>query len=296
MEASKPAFFKASFTKEAYEIQKKQAAAFTTAALIDPISDIERSTVIREETVNPVIINGKTNVPVIANTHNPEKVGSTASTVVMSACIVFVMIIFFACLALTGVITFNFGGGAGGRVVEMPNFENYMKDDAYIVQVADKYGLQITLQPASSDKYAEGVIYDQNIAPGTKIAKGSSVILTYSKGYSTVTLPNFTGTPFTETVYYLGKLNLSYNIVEKKNPGGQNAGYVATMTPAAGSVVYEGTEITIEIWGDAPTDGSVVGPNTGSAIIPSTSVLDTVFGSLSDSVSGLGDTISSFFE
>ena len=210
------------------------------------------------------------------------------------AIIYLVMVIFFVCLLLTGIVSFNVGGFSGS-VVEMPNFENYRKDDAYIAQVAEKYGLHITLQPASSAEIAKDVIFEQNVAPGTKIAKGSDVTLTYSKGASTVTLPNFTGVPFTETVYYLGKLNLSYNIVEKANTGGQTPGHVASMSPAAGSIVYEGTEITIEIWGDPASSQDITGPNTGSQITSSDSIIDSILGSLSDSVSGLGSTIQSFF-
>ena len=286
---------KYSFTKEAYEKQKKQASAVAAAALIDPISDIDDDSHVFETPVKPVIVAGKPEVPVVKDGNNKAGSISATSTIIMSACIVFVMIIFFVCLSLLGVVSFNFGSGSTSKVVEMPDFSNYTKDDPYIVEVANSYGLKIRLEPASSDMFAEGVIFEQNVAPGTKIARGSSVILTYSKGYSTVTLPNFVGSPFTETVYYLGKLNLSYNIVEKKNPGGNEAGHVASMTPAAGSVVLEGTEITIEIWGDAPANGGIVGPDTGSSITSSSSVIDSIFGSLGDSVSGLGDTISGFF-
>lgn len=285
---------KFSFTREAYERQKKQAAAVAGASLIDPISDIESEEIPAANPVKPVVVAGASEVPVVKDDKTSGGI-SAASTIIMSASIVLVMVIFFVCLSLLGVVSFNFGSGTSAKVVEMPDFSNYMKDDQYIVDVANSYGLKIRLEPASSDEFAEGVIFKQNVAPGTKIARGSSVILTYSKGYSTVTLPNFVGTPFTETVYYLGKLNLSYNIVEKQNPGGREAGHVASMTPAAGSVVYEGTEITIEIWGDPPANGDVVGPDTGSTITNSSSVLDSIFGSLSDSVSGLGDTISGFF-
>lgn len=289
------ALLRNSFTKEAFEKHKMQAAALAGASLIDPISDIEPGDIVPEKTVAPVIVNATPAIPVISKDNPMEGKTSTASTIVLSISIVLVMLIFFACLALTGIISFNFGG-ASASVVEMPNFENYRKDDAYIVQVAEKYGLHITLQQASSSTVAKDVIFEQSVAPGTKIAKGSDVILTYSKGASTVTLPNFIGIPFTETVYYLGKLNLSYNIVEKENTGGQTAGQVASMTPAANSIVYEGTEITIEIWGEPPANNqNVTGPNTGSEITSSTSILDSIFGRLSDSVSGIGNTIQSFF-
>ena len=283
----------ASFTKEAFELQIKQAAIISGTSLIDPISDIDDDEeVITKEAKPPVIITATPDVPVISKDNNQSSGTSTASTIVLSISIVAVMLIFFACLALTGIVSFNFSGGSAS-VVEVPDFENYRKDDAYIVQVANNYGLNITLQPESSATVAKDVIFGQSIAPGTKVARGSELILTYSKGASTVTLPNFTGVPFTETVYYLGKLNLSYNIIEKANNGQQKAGYVATMSPAAGSVVYEGTEIVLEIWGEP---NSQTGPTqSGSEITNSDSILDSIFGSLSDSVSGLGSTIQSFF-
>ena len=198
----------------------------------------------------------------------------------MCLSIVFVMLIFFVGLALTGIVSFNIGG-TSSKVVEIPDFSNYNKTDAYITQVAEDYGLHIKLQATSSSTVAEGVIFDQDIAAGTKVSKGTTINLYYSKGASTVTLPNFTGMTFTETVYYLGKLNLSYNIIEKANPGDKKAGTVVSMNPAANSVVYEGTEITIEIWGETDAQNS-------------DSILGSIFGRLSDSVSGLGDTIQNF--
>lgn len=285
---------KTSFTKEAFERQKQHAAAVANASLIDPISDIEATDIAPEKTAEPVVINPTNIIPVLKKDLNPGKTTSTASTIVLSVSIVFVMLIFFLCLVLTGIVSFNIGSGTTAKVVQIPDFTNYSKDDAYITEIAEEYGLHIKLQATSSATVAEGVIFDQDIAAGTKVERGSTINLMYSKGACTVTLPNFTGMTFTETVYYLGKLNLSYNIVEKENTGSQTAGTVASMTPAANSVVYEGTEITIEVWGEATVNGDVVGENTGSEITSSTSILDNIIGSLSDSVSGLSSTIQSF--
>ena len=284
---------KKSFTKEAFELQKKQAAEAVAAELIDPISDIEPDEEIKAVKEEPVIVNSAHTIPVVRDNPNDDKRMTTAATILLNAGIVAVMLIFFLCLGLTGVVTYNFGGGTTAKVVEIPDFSNYNKSDAYITEIADEYGLHIKLQATSSSTVAQGVIFDQDIAPGTKVERGSTINLYYSKGASTVTLPNFTGMTFTETVYYLGKLNLSYNIVEKDNPNGQTAGTVASMTPAPNSVVYEGTEITLEVWGEAKNN-NVVGENTGSEITSSNSILDSIFGSLSDSVSGLSETIQNF--
>ena len=285
--------FRASFTKEAFEAKIKATSILSGTSLIDPISDFEDNSSVTPTKPAPVVISTTPEVPVLTKNTN-ERTASASSTIVLSICIVGVMLVFFACLALTGIVTFNIGG-TSATVVEIPNFSNYRKDDQYIVDVANQFGLQITLNPESSTTVAKDIVFEQSIAPGTKVAKGSQLILTYSKGASTVTLPNFTGAPFTETVYYLGKLNLSYNIVEKENNGQQKAGHVASMTPAAGSVVLEGQEIVVEIWGEPKQQSGTQTAPGGSQIIPSDSMLDSIFGSLSDSVSGLGDTIQSLF-
>lgn len=282
------------FTKEGFENKKKLAKQLSAAALIDPISEMGDTVTPPVKTADPVVLNATPAIPVITKDSDDGKKTSTSSTIILSASIVLVMTIFFACLALTGIVSFNVGGGSTEKVVDIPDFSNYNKNDAFITQVAESYGLHIKLQPASSDTVPKDVIFEQSIAAGTKAARGSNIVLTYSRGNSTVTLPNFTGMNFTETVYYLGKLNLSYNIVEKTNTTSQNAGTVASMSPAAGSVVYEGTEITIEVWGDTGS-GDKTGPNTGSQVTSSSSILDNIFGRLSDSVSGLGGTIQNFF-
>ena len=286
--------FRDSFTKEAFESKIKTSAVLTGTALLDPISDFDDAPVIQSKTAAPVIVTNKPETPVLTRNTDDGKSTSASATIILSISIVAVMLIFFGCLALTGIVTFNIGGNSAS-VVEMPDFSNYRKDDAYIVEIANMYGLQITLNPASSTTVAKDIIFEQDIAPGTKVAKGSKLILTYSKGASTVTLPDFTGAPFTETVYYLGKLNLSYNIVEKENNGQGQAGHVAAMNPAPGSVVLEGQEVVIEIWGDPKQQSGSTTTPSGSQIIPSDSMLDSIFGSLSDSMSGLGDTIQSFF-
>lgn len=285
---------KKSFTKEAFEQMKKQASDAVVAGLIDPISDMETDSEIKSANEQPVVVNTTKPIPVVKDNPRDDRRLSATGTIIMGVSIVAVMLLFFLCLSLTGVVTYNFGDGSTAKVVEIPDFSNYNKSDAYITEIADDYGLHIKLQATSSATVAQGVIFDQDIAPGTKVTRGTTINLYYSKGASTATLPDFTGMTFTETVYYLGKLNLSYNIVEKENDGSQSAGTVASMTPAANSVVYEGSEITLEVWGEAATNNDVVGENTGSQITSSTSILDSIFGSLSDSVSGLGDTIQNF--
>ncbi len=289
------ASLKKAFSKDIYEMQRQADAEISSLSLIDPISELSYADVKPEKVSAPVIINPSGTIPVLNKQADDKKTKASSKTVVvMGISIVVVMLIFFTCLSLTGIITFNFGGGTTAKVVEIPDFTNYAKNDPFINQSAKELGLHIKLLETSNADIPQGYIFDQDIAAGTKAERGSTINLYYSKGGTTVTLPDFSGMTFTETVYYLGKLNLPYNIIEKDNDGSKTAGTVATMSPAANSVVYEGTEITIEVWGESGKNGSVVGENTGSEITSSSSILNSIFGRLSDSVSGLGNTIQNF--
>ncbi len=287
---------KESFTREGYEKNKKGTSNIYDTVLVDPLSDIKP----RDTTagISATVVTAATpQIPVVKKDGVIEKKNNTATTLLMCFSIIFVMVIFFICLVLTDVISINTGGTSTAQVVTMPDFTNRYKDDSAIVDAAEEYGFNITLQPASSTTVGENLIFEQNIPAGTQVTVGTAVTLTYSKGASTVTLPNFVGMTFTESVYYLGRLNLSYNIVEKENTGSQTAGVVASMSPAAGSVVYEETEITLEVWDEATTSSTsstTTGSTTDSEITSSDSILDSIYGSLSDSVSGLRDTIESF--
>lgn len=283
---------------EQYQRARKAAAkpnatsnVLSNALLRDPLSDLEDGLLENEPKPRipdePVAIQEPELVPVLTKDAKPAG-SSTATVVLISVAIVFIMLILFAALALTGLITFNFSGGktTSARVFEMPDFGGRLKSDALIEQYANDYDLHITLQQENAKDVAPDVIFEQDIAPGTKVARGSNLTLKYSRGASTVSVPNFVGLPFTETVYYLGRLNLTYNIIERPNPGGNAAGTVAVMNPAAGSVVYEGTEIQIEIWGDASL-GTVSGTESGSEITNSSSILSGIFGRLSEGVQGI---------
>lgn len=248
----------------------------------------------QQKQTEPVILDdNKTSVPIVTkdNAAAKEKANSTASIILLAVCIVVVMLIFFSLLALTGIISFNVlsSDTQNAQVFEMPDFNGVDKSDAKINDCAQKYELHITLQPENSDEPANTIIR-QNIAAGTKVAKGSNLILYYSKGESTVQIPDeLVGIPFTETVYYLGKLNLTYNIVEQDNPGTEKAGSVASLSPAPGSIVKEGTEITVNVWGDVKSSDNSGSSDSGShsESTDSNSILGSIFGELQNDLASI---------
>ena len=222
----------------------------------------------------PVLLASSDEVPVLSKNKTVGTVEGVApgSVVLMALCVVFVMLIFFAGLTLAGVISFNLTGvGKNAAVFEMPDFTNLDKSDPQITKLADKYNLHITLQPDFAEGSAENIVFAQDIAPGTQVAVGSDLTLSYARGAAIVSLPNLTGLSLTEAVYYMGRLNVKYNITEKPNDGSGKAGYIASMNPSAGSSVYEGSEVTIEVWGTSAAQG-------GSGITSSTDILDSLMG------------------
>lgn len=237
-------------------------------------SDFPEMTELDDEEEAPALIPAEDTVPVLSKRGPVGTVEGVApsSVVLMSLCIVFVMLIFFAGLTFAGVVSFNLtGAGKTAAVFDMPDFTNLDKSDPQISKIADKYNLHITLQPDYAQGAAENMIFEQDIAPGTQVAIGSSLTLKYSRGATIVSLPNFTGISMTEAVYYMGKLNVTYNIVEKVNDGSGKAGYIASMSPSAGSSVYEGSEVTLEVWGASAAEG-------GAGMTSSTDILDSLVG------------------
>ena len=247
--------------------------------MFDPQNPTEQSvmpemTDLNYEEEAPLLLPADDTVPVLSKRGPVGTVEGVApsSVVLMSLCIVFVMLIFFAGLTFAGVVSFNLtGAGKTAAVFDMPDFTNLDKSDPQISQIADKYNLHVTLQPDYAQGAAENMIFEQDIAPGTQVAVGSSLTLKYSRGAAIVSLPNFTDISMTEAVYYMGKLNVTYNIVEKVNDGSGKAGYIASMTPSAGSSVYEGSEVTLEVWGTSAAEG-------GAGITSSTDILDSLVG------------------
>ncbi len=237
-------------------------------------SDLPEMTELDDEEETPSLIPVDDPVPVLSKRGPVGTVEGVApsSVVLMSLCIVFVMLIFFAGLTLAGVVSFNITGvGKNAAVFDMPDFTNLDKSDPQIAKIADKYNLHVTLQPDYAQGAGENMIFEQDIAPGTEVAVGSDITLKYSRGAAIVSLPNFTGISMTEAVYYMGKLNVTYNIVEKVNDGSGKAGYIASMNPSAGSSVYEGSEVTLEVWGTSAAEG-------GAGMTSSTDILDSLVG------------------
>lgn len=76
----------------------------------------------------------------------------------------------------------------------------------------ERKGLKVKSTRKYSDTVKEGLIIEQNVNPGTKVSKGSTVVITVSKGVEPITMPNFVGVSLNDALDFAAKNNL--NLVE----------------------------------------------------------------------------------
>ncbi len=103
---------------------------------------------------------------------------------------------------------------------------------------SERYGTTFTFVPQYeySDEYAQGMMYDQSIDPGTEVTAGITVVIKVSKGPSKVALPDYTGKTPDKYASELSKLNIKYSITSELSNDAQN-GYVFKCSVEIGDLV-----------------------------------------------------------
>lgn len=106
-----------------------------------------------------------------------------------------------------------------GETILMPDFSRR----SYSYE-SERYGSTFTFVPTYeySDDYANGMMYDQSIEPGTEVTAGITVEIKVSKGPSKVALPDFTGKDPLAYSSELSKLNIKYSIKTERSNDADN--------------------------------------------------------------------------
>ncbi|MGN1340457.1 MAG: PASTA domain-containing protein [Oscillospiraceae bacterium] len=130
-----------------------------------------------------------------------------------------------------------------GDTILMPDFS----ERSYSYE-SERYGTTFTFVPTYeySDTYANGMMYDQSIEPGTEVTAGVTVVIKVSKGPSRVALPDFTGKDPLEYTAELGKLNIKYSIKTERSNDAEN-GMVCRCSVEIGDLVdvENGQEVVV---------------------------------------------------
>lgn len=132
----------------------------------------------------------------------------------------------------------------GTESVRMPDVKGKNVEDARN-QLAE-LGLRTEVHYEESDAIDIGVVIDADAEAGSDVAVGSTVTLTASAGPQGIEVPSVMGLTYEEANSRLVSLGFVVTRVEAYSDT-QGAGVVAAQTPAEGSKVPKGTNITVTV-------------------------------------------------
>ena len=106
-----------------------------------------------------------------------------------------------------------------GDTVKVPDFTRRSFE-----YESERYNGTFTFVPTYvySDEYANGQMFDQNVAAESLVSPGTTVEIKVSKGPSKVALPDYTGKTPDKYITELNKLNIKYSIMTQRSNDAEN--------------------------------------------------------------------------
>jgi serine/threonine-protein kinase len=101
-------------------------------------------------------------------------------------------------------------------------------------------GLGVSVRPHESLEEDTGKILEQSVAGGTKVNKGSKILLTVGEGPLVAKVPKLTGLAYPEAENKLREMGLPLGGVEEVSSGAVPAGVIVAQDPPPGSMLEEG--------------------------------------------------------
>jgi serine/threonine-protein kinase len=166
----------------------------------------------------------------------------TSRTGTFAVLIVLVLIVLLAILIL--LFTSGGGGGGGGTAdrVAVPNVINKNVDDAKAQLTAEGFDPQV--QEEDNETYAPGTVFGQEPLGGTRVDKGSTVVLKVSRGNATTPVKGVIGS----TVDQAEQALLAQGFKVAKQPDSTSTapdGQVVRQDPEPGVLLAVGETVTI---------------------------------------------------
>ncbi len=121
-----------------------------------------------------------------------------------------------------------------GEILLLPDFVNRF----FNPQLESRYSmLTFVAEYDYSDEYAEGIIYEQDVEPGTQVRSGTVINIKVSKGAAYTYLPDYIGQKLSEYTNKLVQLGVRYE-VEPEESSEVKAGYVVRCSKEIDDKVY----------------------------------------------------------
>ena len=160
-------------------------------------------------------------------------------------------------------------------MVTVPNLVGKTEEEAAALLEEEKLGKQMMGEENSTQE--KGRISSQDIPAGTKVEQYTTLKYYISKGQQEVTMPDLSGETGVDAQQTLEDLGLTVNVQKEYSEDDGtgyplvNPGYVDSVTPAAGSSVSAGDEVTLIVsrgldYGNSVSVPSVVGMTKNDAI------------------------------
>ena len=192
-----------------------------------------------------------------------------STAIVAAAAVIIVAVIVFLGLSFAGVI--DIGGNIGNtdvvqELIDVPDFVGQNYSDVTNNEYNSK-NFKFEKRETHNASYAEGVIIFQSISPNTQTEKGTTIILTVSKGKETVVFPSsgIIGAKYEDAAKILLNAGFKVDKVEKLNEGLYEAGTVAGHSPYEAGREYEkGTLIILTVYEEPEITTSETEPDSGS--------------------------------
>ncbi|HEY5193541.1 MAG TPA: Stk1 family PASTA domain-containing Ser/Thr kinase [Solirubrobacteraceae bacterium] len=133
---------------------------------------------------------------------------------------------------------------SGPETLGLPDVNSKKSDEA--VKLLRNKGFQPTVQSQSSDTVAKGLVISTDPAAGIEVQHGSPVTVYVSSGPQEVSVPEVTGEPQANATATLAAAGLKETVV-KREVAEPAAGTVISQTPAAGTQLKVGGQVTIVV-------------------------------------------------
>lgn len=135
---------------------------------------------------------------------------------------------------------------ASSEMVKIPSLKGMTQEE--VRTTLSDLGLTMTMTPgASSQTVAEGLFLKSTPAPGTKVAKGTKVKVTFSTGPGDTTVPSLEGLTQKQALEALKAAGLKLGEISSVDSGKVDKDKVVSSSPAAGEPVKKGDSVDLEI-------------------------------------------------
>lgn len=166
---------------------------------------------------------------------------------------VLAILLALVCAIPISLAALHFMNGSGKSAdVEIPAVAGYTQEQA--VALLEGLGLETEIgeQAIASDEYEAGLVASTDPAEGTKVEKGSTVVLILSSGpaepeVQMVTVPNVVEMSLADAKSKLKLENLSVGDVAEEYSDSVPEGYVVSQYPLAGEQTEEGAAVSLVV-------------------------------------------------